>query len=105
MVWLYSTVVPSNSHRKLYHPWTGPYRVLSKLSDLNYKIAPTQDLSKSALVNFYWLNRCTSRTKQCSNPFSRSSFTHTGHTHTFDEDPPDDFYDSSLPQEDDIPDD
>ena len=29
MVWLYSTVIPSDSHRKLYYPWTGPYKVIS----------------------------------------------------------------------------
>ena len=37
MVWLHSTVVPPHSHRKLHHPWTGPYQIVSKLSDLNYK--------------------------------------------------------------------
>ena len=27
MVWLHSTVVPPHSHRKLHHPWTGPYQL------------------------------------------------------------------------------
>ena len=38
-VLLYSTVVPTSCHRKLHHPWTGPYQIISKLSDVNYKIA------------------------------------------------------------------
>ena len=52
MVWLHSTVVPPHSHRKLHHPWTGPYQNVSKLSDLNYKIAPVDDLSKTSVVHF-----------------------------------------------------
>ena len=34
LVWLYSTVVPPHTCRKLHHPWKGPYRVVSKLSDI-----------------------------------------------------------------------
>uniref|UniRef100_A0A1X7V9V9 Integrase catalytic domain-containing protein n=1 Tax=Amphimedon queenslandica TaxID=400682 RepID=A0A1X7V9V9_AMPQE len=52
MVWLYSAVTSPNSHRKLYHHWTGPYQILSKLSHLNYKIAPTNDLRKTSIVHF-----------------------------------------------------
>lgn len=61
-VWLYSTVVPNDNHRKLYHPWTGPYKVLSKLSDITYKIAPTHDLSKTSVVHFDRLKKCHLRT-------------------------------------------
>ena len=52
MVWLHSTVVPPHSHRKLHHPWAGPYQIVSKLSDFNYKIAPVDDLSKTFVVHF-----------------------------------------------------
>uniref|UniRef100_A0A1X7VHY6 Integrase p58-like C-terminal domain-containing protein n=1 Tax=Amphimedon queenslandica TaxID=400682 RepID=A0A1X7VHY6_AMPQE len=85
MVWWSSTVVPSNSHCKLYHPWIGPYQVHSKLSDLNYEIAPTHDLSKSNKIHFDWLKRCTLRIQQCSNPLSDFSITHSDHTHTIGE--------------------
>ena len=71
MVWLYSTVIPSDSHRKLYHPWTGPYKVISKLSDLNYKIAPVHDLCKTSIVHFDRLKRCHS-SFQSSSPLSHS---------------------------------
>lgn len=40
LVWLHSTVVPSYSCRKLHHPWSGPFKVIETLSDINYKIAP-----------------------------------------------------------------
>ena len=58
-VWLYSTVVPSDSHRKLHHPWTGPYEVMSKLSDVNYKIALIGGNDKTFIVHFDRLKRCT----------------------------------------------
>ena len=37
-VWLHSSVVPPGVYRKFHKPWTGPYEVIEKLSDLNYKI-------------------------------------------------------------------
>ena len=57
MVWLYSTVVPTQSHRKLHHPWTGPYKIIAKLSDINYKIAPTHNSSSTSIVHFNRLKR------------------------------------------------
>jgi hypothetical protein len=47
-VWLHSSVTPSHSCRKLNHPWTGPYRIITKLSDVTYKISPLHD-KKSTL--------------------------------------------------------
>ena len=32
MVWLHSSVVPTDGSRKLHHPWTGPYEIVTKLS-------------------------------------------------------------------------
>ena len=32
-VWLHSPLVPRGQSKKLHHPWTGPYRVMEKLSD------------------------------------------------------------------------
>ena len=80
MVWLYSAVTPPNSHRKLHHPWTGPYQILSKLSDLNYKIAPTHDLCRTSIVHFDRLKKCHSGSQFPTTCMSRSSpslFTHT----------------------------
>ena len=58
LVWLHSTVVPPQSHRKLHHPWSGPYRIILKLSDLNYKIAPLDNPSKESIVHFDRLKLC-----------------------------------------------
>ena len=38
LVWLHQSVVPRGSSRNLHHLWTGPYRVLKRLSDVNYRI-------------------------------------------------------------------
>ena len=62
-VWLYSPVIPQGGHWKLHHPWTGPYKVESKLSDLNYKILPLTDLSKPLIVHFNRLKLCTPGTR------------------------------------------
>ena len=39
-----------SSRRSLRHPWTGLYKVESKLSDLNYKILPFTDSLKPLIV-------------------------------------------------------
>ena len=38
LVWLHSTVIPPGQSRKLHHPWTGPYKIVEKISDSDYKI-------------------------------------------------------------------
>ena len=72
LVWLHSTVVPPHSHRKLHHPWSGPYKIVAKLSDLNYKIAPVQDLSKVSIVHFNRLKPCTQGTRLATPPSLQS---------------------------------
>lgn len=62
-VWLHSTVVPKESHRKLHHPWKGPYVVLEKLSDVNYKIQQVDDTRKTSVVHFDRLKRCIPGTR------------------------------------------
>ena len=51
--------LPLGGHRKLYHPWTGPYVVLEKLSDVNYKIQHVGNATKIFIVHFDRLKRCT----------------------------------------------
>ena len=72
LVWLHSTVVPPHSHRKLHHPLSGPYKIVAKLSDLNYKIAPVQDLSKVSIVHFDRLKPCTQGTRLATPPSLQS---------------------------------
>lgn len=44
--------------KKFHCPWTGPYQVLEKISDVNYKIAPLDRLTKHSVVHFDWLKLC-----------------------------------------------
>ena len=36
LVWLHSTVVPKGVGRKLHHPWTGPFRIVKRISESVY---------------------------------------------------------------------
>ena len=38
LVWLLTTAVPPGQSHKLHCPWTGPYKVLQKMSDCTYRI-------------------------------------------------------------------
>ena len=38
LVWLHSPQVPSGQSPKLYCPWTGPYHVVTRISDVTYRI-------------------------------------------------------------------
>ena len=42
LVWLYSPVPQKGTSRKLYHPWTGPFKVVKKISDVTYRIQQQQ---------------------------------------------------------------
>ena len=36
-VWLNTPIGRTGPSKKLYHPWAGPYKVIKKLSDTNYR--------------------------------------------------------------------
>ena len=60
LVWLYSPVVPRGQSKKLRHPWTGPFRVVRKLSDAVYRIQNTQAPRQRLVVHFDRLKSCPS---------------------------------------------
>ncbi|XP_019853364.1 PREDICTED: uncharacterized protein LOC109582819 [Amphimedon queenslandica] len=62
-VWLYSTVIPKDGHRKLHYPWTGPYLILERLSDVNYKIQSVSNPPRIVIVHFDRLKLCVPRTR------------------------------------------
>ena len=41
LVWLHNPVIPKGAKRKLHCPWTGPYRIVKKLSTVVYRIQDT----------------------------------------------------------------
>jgi len=58
LVWLLSPKVPKNSSKKLFHPWTGPFKVLKKLSDSTYRVQRTEGRRQRQVVHFNRLKPC-----------------------------------------------
>ncbi len=58
LVWLHSTVVPKGVGRKLHHPWTGPFRVVKKLSDSVYRLQNPRSSRNRLIVHFDRLKLC-----------------------------------------------
>ena len=58
LVWLHSPVVPHGSSRKLHHPWTGPYKIVKKLSGITYCIQSCRGRCQRLVVHFNWLKPC-----------------------------------------------
>ena len=58
LVWLYSPVVPTGQAKKLYHPWTGLYEVVKKLSDATILYCHTQSKRQRLVVYFDRLKLC-----------------------------------------------
>ena len=52
MVWLHSPVVPRGTSRKLFHPWSGPHKVVKRLSDITYRILNTRSKRQRLVVHF-----------------------------------------------------
>jgi len=51
LVWLHSTVIPRGG-LKLHHPWTGPWRVLKRISDATYRIQHLDTKQKRPVLHF-----------------------------------------------------
>ena len=58
LVWLHSPVIGKGKSRKLHHPWTGPYKVIKKLSDATYRVQKLQGHKQHKVVDFDHLKSC-----------------------------------------------
>ena len=58
-VWLHTTVLARNNTRKLHLPWTGPYRVVKRLTDSTYRIQLSSNPRKRLVVHFDRLKPCS----------------------------------------------
>ena len=52
LVWLHSPVVPAGRSKKLHRPWTGPFKILKKLSEQVYRIQSTVGTKRRLVVHF-----------------------------------------------------
>ncbi len=74
LVWLHSPVVPRGMSKKLHHPWTGPWRVVKRISTATYRLQKVgQGRQKRLVVHFDRLKRCTAGTR-----FGASTTQHQG---------------------------
>jgi transposase InsO family protein len=75
LVWLHSPVVPRGQSRKLHCPWTGPFKVVKRLSDAVYRIQDTRPKRKRSriVVHFDRLKPCTLNPEPVSEPIRSES--------------------------------
>ena len=57
-MWLHCPASCRGASRKLCHPWSGPYKVVKKLSDYNYRIEKLQGRRDRKFVYFDRLKLC-----------------------------------------------
>ena len=58
LVWLHNPTVPPGQSAKLMHPWTGPYRIVERLSEVDYRIQELFGKKTPSVVHFDRLKRC-----------------------------------------------
>ena len=58
LVWLLNPVTPKGKSRKLHCPWSGPFRVVKKLSSVVYRIQDARSQRKCQVVHFDRLKPC-----------------------------------------------
>ena len=58
VVWLHTPATPRGTSRKLHCPWSGPFKVIKKLSDVNYYVQHTLHPRKKMVVHFDRLKPC-----------------------------------------------
>lgn len=63
LVWLHSPVVPRGKSKKLHHPWTGPWRITERLSEVTYRIRDCNRRHRQVVVHFDRLKPCTPGTE------------------------------------------
>ena len=78
LVWLHSTVIPRGQAKKLYHPWTGPWKVVKPLSEAVYRIkGPSGSKQRRMIVHFDRLKPCQKGTEfvtlQSRTPVSKNT--------------------------------
>ncbi|RNA38462.1 Retrovirus-related Pol poly from transposon [Brachionus plicatilis] len=85
-VWLLNDAKKKGVSKKLSRRWTGPYTVIEKMSDINYRIPPDSK-GKKKLVHVNRLKKCNSPPKgklydsvtdKTSNPSDETALTHYG---------------------------
>lgn len=82
-VWLHNPALPPGQSSKLRHPWTGPFRIVERLSEADYRIQEVFGKKSPSVVHFNRLKKCHPQTR-FSNPLIDSNDddnTNENHSH------------------------
>ena len=63
LVWLLNPQVPRGKSKKMHKWWTGPYRVVKRISDVTYRVQHTSNRAKRMVGHFDRLKQCHPRTR------------------------------------------
>ena len=58
LVWLLNPQVPRGKSKKLHKWWTGPFKVVKRLSEVTYRIQHVKNRAKRLVVHFDRLKKC-----------------------------------------------
>ena len=58
LVWLLNPQVPRGKSKKLHRWWTGPFKVVKRLSEVTYRIQHVRNRAKRLVVHFDRLKKC-----------------------------------------------
>ena len=81
LVWLNNLAVPHGRAKKLHCPWTGPYRIIARLSDAVYRIQHIRLCRKRVVVYFDRLKPRSPTTRQPEEGQQAHSQIYTLHPH------------------------
>jgi len=73
LVWLLNPKVPKNTSKNLFHPWTGPFKMLKKLSECTYRIQKTEGQRQRQVVHFNRFKPCPKDIRSSSTDQSTSA--------------------------------
>ena len=58
LVWLYNSATPHDQSKKLRHPWTGPFKVVERIGEADYRVKELFGKKVPAVVCFDRLKPC-----------------------------------------------
>ena len=82
LVWLHSPAVSRGLSRKLHHVWKGPFRVLERVSNSDYRIKSLSGKKQVQIVHFDRLKPCTPGTR-FNDTITDQSQSHEHESNTF----------------------
>ena len=97
-VWVLFPQTPRGKSKKLYRPWSGPFVVVKKLSDVTYRVQEAKNRRRRLVIHFNRLKPYRGKVTNCQLPQRESQ---SSDVHTQDEEPKRHYFGSQLELADD----